>query len=277
MSEIYFYKKEVDWSLLHLGLNIPVDLQGILYDKSSFVLQKGDKKQVNLILGNNTYHATLTNIGFDQKKYPTHKDLVQIRWQPQSEIAKTLRTIFRCSFAYLFEQKALLENKKRQLSVPLANREYLVLYLTELDNVLNLECITADEVSETLLFTKEVNELELEQLLDMKDAPSFLQREKTVKIRKLDRKISDRLKHVYKFRCQICGKYIGEKYNAEVIHSHHIDYFSTSLNNNADNILICCPNHHGIIHAVNPKFDRKSKRFLYPNGYAEELILNKHL
>ncbi|MDR2641686.1 MAG: hypothetical protein LBC74_02710 [Planctomycetaceae bacterium] len=217
------------------------------------------------------------NIKFDKEKYPTHNDLVQIRYTANSEIAKTLRLIFNRSFTYLKEQRALLENKRRPLSVPLENREYLVIYMTDFNNIFNLECITSDEVADTLKITKEINELELEQILLMQDTPSFLETEKTTKIRKLDRKITDRLKQHYQYRCQICGQYIGEKYDAEIIHSHHIDYFSTSLNNNANNILIVCPNHHGIIHATNPQFDRNTKRFIYPNGYEEGLELNVHL
>jgi hypothetical protein len=275
--EIFFYKKEVDWSLLHAGLNIPVDLQGVLYDRSSFVLNKGDSKKVKFVLENNIYVVTLMNIKFDEAKYPTHSDLVQIRYATNSEIAKTLRLIFNRSFTYLEEQRALLENKRQSLSVPLENREYLVVYLTDFNDVFNLECITSDEVAGMLKITKEINELELEQILLMQDIPSFLKKEKIVKIRKLDRKITDRLKQIYQCRCQICGQYIGEKYDAEVIHSHHIDYFSTSLNNNANNILIVCPNHHGIIHTANPQFDRNTKRFIYPNGYEEELELNVHL
>jgi hypothetical protein len=275
--EIFFYKKEVDWSLLHTGLNIPVDLQGILYDQSSFVLNKGDSKKVKLVLENNIYGVTLMNIKFDETKYPTHKDLVQMRYSANSGIAQALRLIFNRSFAYLKKQRVLLENKRQPLSVPFENREYLVVYLTDCNDIFNLECITSDEVTNTLKVTKEINELELEQILLMQDIPSFLAKEKMVKIRKLDRKITDRLKQIYQCRCQICGRYIGEKYDIEVIHSHHIDYFSTSLNNNANNILIVCPNHHGIIHRANPQFDRNTKQFIYPNGYKEGLTLNVHL
>jgi hypothetical protein len=141
--ETFFYKKEVDWSLLHAGLNIPVDLQGILYDKSSFVLNKGDNKKVKFVLENNTYIVSLMNIKFDKTKYPTHNDLVQIRYTVNSEIAKTLRLIFNRSFTYLAEQRALLKNKRLPPSVPPENREYLVIYLTNFNDVFNLECITS--------------------------------------------------------------------------------------------------------------------------------------
>ena len=89
--------------------------------------------------------------------------------------------------------------------------------------------------------------------------------------------IGDTLKSLYGYRCQICGAYIGEAYGSQVIHAHHIDYFSHSLNNDATNIMIVCPNHHAIIHDKNPEFNSKEKTYRYPNGYVEGLALNKHL
>lgn len=50
-----------------------------------------------------------------------------------------------------------------------------------------------------------------------------------------------------------------------------------SLNNNMNNIMIVCPNHHSIIHDVNPCFDKKGGIFIYKNGYKEGLQLNYHL
>ncbi len=97
------------------------------------------------------------------------------------------------------------------------------------------------------------------------------------KIRHLSRAIGNSLKVIYGYRCQICGEFIGEKYGSTLIHAHHIDYFTRSLNNNSDNILIVCPNHHGIIHDCNPIFDKKSKMYIYSNGFKEGLKLNKHI
>ena len=62
-----------------------------------------------------------------------------------------------------------------------------------------------------------------------------------------------------------------------VVEAHHIDYFITSLNNDADNQMIVCPNHHSIIHDVNPRYDRKHKLFIYDNGAEQRLVLNYHL
>lgn len=100
---------------------------------------------------------------------------------------------------------------------------------------------------------------------------------KVCKIRKLTTTILQDLKVLYGYRCQICGQYIGEKYDSNLIYAHHIEYFTKSLNNNTNNIMILCPNHHGIIHDKNPTYNAQDKTFLYPNGYVEGLKLNGHL
>jgi hypothetical protein len=275
---LYIYKKEIDWSALHFGVNVPVLLQNIFYDNIKIKLNKGENKKIKLIVEGEEYEVVLTNIYFDETKYPTHKELLQIRWTENSEIAKKLRTIFYSSYDYLFIKKQKLTNKKQQLSVPEKQREYLAIYSTDFDDVFSVECITANEIQETKIAIHDYNELEIEQILQTQDEKSsIVQKLKTVKIRKLDKTIGDNLKLIYGYKCQICGLYIGECYDAKVIHTHHIEYFSVSLNNNADNIMIICPNHHSIIHATNPIFDHKSKLFTYPNGYSEGLKLNLHL
>lgn len=97
------------------------------------------------------------------------------------------------------------------------------------------------------------------------------------KYRKLNRSIGERLKKLYSYRCQICGEQVGEKYGSKTVDAHHISYFSDSMNNDASNILVVCPNHHRIIHDTNPKFDSNKLTYTYPNGYEEPLKLNFHL
>jgi predicted restriction endonuclease len=68
------------------------------------------------------------------------------------------------------------------------------------------------------------------------------------KIRKLNRAIGDALKMLYDFKCQICGDDFGKRFDAHIVEAHHIDPFVTSLNNDAANQIIICPNHHKVIH-----------------------------
>lgn len=117
-----------------------------------------------------------------------------------------------------------------------------------------------------------------EEMVNGQDASSGY-KIKTVdkKIRVYNTEIIRRLKSLYSNRCQICGCCCGEVYGSHLVHAHHIDYFSRSLNNDASNILIVCPNHHGIIHDTNPQFDKNNLVYHYPNGFVEGLKINYHL
>jgi hypothetical protein len=209
LSNLYIYKKEIDWSALHLGVNIPISLQNIFYENIKIKLQKGENKKIKLLLDGVEYPAILTNIYFDETKYPTHKELLQIRYTPNSGIAKKLREIFNVSDNYLRIEKEKLTNKKKQLTVPEVFREYIAIYSTVFDDVFSLECITHDEIVETKEIINKFDELEIEQILQTKDNSTFIEKQKTVKIRKLDRTIGDNLKIVYGYKCQICGLFSG--------------------------------------------------------------------
>lgn len=122
--------------------------------------------------------------------------------------------------------------------------------------------------------------------VDPKDFETFINKKQTAdirisngikKIRVYNTGIINKLKSLYSFRCQICGGKVGEKYGANVILAHHIDYFSESKDNNATNIMIVCPNHHSIIHSTDPVFDRENLSYHYPNGFVEKLKINYHL
>ena len=89
--------------------------------------------------------------------------------------------------------------------------------------------------------------------------------------------ISENLKLLYGYRCQLCGKLIGEEFGSHVAEAHHIDYFVNSLNNDANNQMVVCPNHHSIIHDADPIFDRRRRMYVYKNGLEQGLVLNKHL
>ena len=101
--------------------------------------------------------------------------------------------------------------------------------------------------------------------------------ERLTRIRKLNRKIGENLKLLYGYRCQLCGQLIGEEFGAPIAEAHHIDYYVKSLNNDANNQMVVCPNHHSIIHEADPTFDRKKMMYLYPNGAEQRLVLNLHL
>lgn len=279
-KDTYIYKKVIDWSVLHFGLNIPVLIQLHFYNSIKEFLRKGDNKDISLILEGQSYEAKLANINFDKSKYPKHKELLQIKYSQNNPIAKKLREVFYQSYAYLQVEKEKLINSRQPIKVPEDIREYLVLYTTDFKNTFLLDCITNKDFNDANSYIKTITEeeFELDINYNREDLTSKLEeKQRIVKIRKLDKSICDNLKLFYKYKCQICGDNFGYKYDGKIVEAHHIQSFTSSLNNNSDNVMIICPNHHRLIHKVQPTFDEKQLMFLYPNGYREELVLNNHL
>ena len=169
---------------------------------------------------------------------------------------------------------------KKRIVLPDDLKEYLAIYTTEDDDTYVLDVIVAEEVEVLKETVKDKQEQLVEAELNYaeKDEGAGIQvNQRLVKVRKLNRLIGENLKLLYGYRCQICGKLIGEEFGSHIAEAHHIDYFVKSLNNDASNQMIVCPNHHSIIHDANPVFDRKRRMYLYENGMKQGLVLNKHL
>lgn len=168
-----------------------------------------------------------------------------------------------------------LNKKEARLYQDIKNLEQKVI---EIQSRRLNQIITRDNIDAifSITSTNEIGEAGLES--DIQDeAVGYDQKNHLIKIRKLNKKIGDNLKRLYQYRCQICGRLIGEEYGSHVVEAHHIEYFVKSLNNDASNQIIVCTNHHSIIHDVDPVFDRKRLLYIYPNGFEEKFVLNMHL
>lgn len=122
------------------------------------------------------------------------------------------------------------------------------------------------------------SEEEYERLINSVDISADIKRKTgIINERIYDRKIPDSLKKLYNYRCQICGATAKEMYGVDVSEAHHISPFTKSINNNASNIVILCPDHHRIIHKANGVFDFNNHIFTYDNMKTESLMLNLHL
>lgn len=104
----------------------------------------------------------------------------------------------------------------------------------------------------------------------------YIYKDKLVKIRKPSANIN-RVKKECDGYCQICGERFGDNYEEYVVEVHHIEYFSVSQNNKLSNLIAVCPNHHRLIHKLNPRFDRETLTFIYPNEYKECIKRPNHL
>lgn len=125
---------------------------------------------------------------------------------------------------------------------------------------------------------EKVSEYDVEQYLNFDDNTAALNKTvKSVIERTYSKKKVNMLKRLYAYRCQICGQNVGEEHGVNIAEAHHIKYFSKSVDNSSDNLLILCPNHHSLIHALNPKFDYDELQYIYLDGKTDKIILDLHL
>ena len=278
--EDYVYKKEVDWSLFKYGFAIPLEHQVVFKQIADRFIERGESRTIRLYLNGKSYEAKLNNNNID-KKFGRHADIVQVRYGQNSEIAEELKGLFKRSYSYINGIKQMQEKgSKKHISLPDEYKEYLAVYTTEDDDSYILEPIVSEEVEILKETVSGKNERIVETEIDYeeKDEGAGIQvNQRLVKIRKLNRKISENLKLLYGYRCQLCGQLIGEEFGSHIAEAHHIDYFVNSLNNDASNQMIVCPNHHSIIHDANPVFDRRRRMYVYGNGVEQRLLINKHL
>ena len=279
----FLYKKEVDWSLLHEGFSIPAEFQKSVQDHVGR-LTRGQSKKIRFVIGTKLFDARAINQLFDEKKYAGHPDVFQVRYSPTSGLALKFREIFAKSYTVLkvLRREAKRDGSGKQVRVPEGAREYLVLYAGEDEYEIICDTITSDDIAVVRSFVegKDIREEEFERMgeYDLTDFGARIEtREQVVRIRRLDRSIGESLKRLYKYRCQICAENFGKVRGVDTAESHHIKAFVKSLNNDSENLLIVCPNHHTVIHKAQPVFDRKRLIFAYPNGFEEGLQLNKHL
>lgn len=278
--EHYVYKSEVNWSLLTEGLTLPVKNQVVFSRNMGNFLHRGEAKAITLYLNGKGYLAQIRNVNFDSR-FKRKNDTLQIRYPRDGELSHALKARFFKSYDFIKVQRDMRRTGDRSMiKLPEELKEYLVIYTTAYEDSYILDTIEADDIKSVRKVVQNQSEIvaEAEFNYDLEDnTANLLEDEIIVKIRKLNRKIGDNLKLLYGYKCQICGLYIGKEYGAKVVEAHHIDYFVQSLNNDADNQIIVCPNHHSVIHEVNPVFNRKKLMYLYPNGIQEGLILNQHL
>ena len=270
---------EIDWSTLMEGFTLPLDNQVIFLRNMENFLQRGQSKIIHFFMNGKTYDAKIVNMNNSVEK--RKKDAYQIRYSRNGELSQALQQYFFKSMSYIKMIRESRDPKDRSyIKMPDGLKEYLAIYTTEYEDTFLLEPIAQDDFQVMKKAIQGMRERTVENEIEyeMEDKSSGIEKRlQIVKIRKLNRKIGENLKLLYGYRCQICGQVIGEKYGSHIAEAHHIDYFVNSLNNDANNQMIVCPNHHSIIHDANPVFDRRRMVYRFDNGAEEKITINKHL
>jgi predicted HNH restriction endonuclease len=277
----FVYKKEIDWSALTDGFTFPIEHYVVFGSLAGRIMKRGEKKAVHVFFEGKMYDASINNEGFNPKFNAIHpKDILQIRYR--RDLKAAIIAAFSDSYTYFLEKREVEQKLKtgKRIKLPNDKREYLAVYSTGKDDVFFMEAIYSADIAALVekVQGREETTVEAEFNYEMEDSrATIFETERTIKIRRLNKKIGDGLKGLYNYRCQICGQAIGEQYDSHVVEAHHIRYFVSSLDNDAKNQLIVCPNHHRIIHKKNPHWNSKRLEYTYPNGLVEGLALNYHL
>lgn len=281
MEPLFLYKKLVDKSTLLQGFSIPIKYQPLFLELSGGMLVHGESMMVKILIDGELFDAEWKSQAFDQNKYAGHTDVMQFRYSENSSLAQKLRKIFLST--QNFVQTALADPnrpKKQTIKIPEELQEYIVISSTAQPDVFAFDCITNADQAEVHNQIAEFSEesFENETFFPKSDTTAGYKMSTSVrKVRKLDRSIGDSLKRLYDYRCQITGEKIGDEYAVEVVEAHHIAPFTTSLNNDTNNIIILSPSFHRIVHKANPIFVYENLCYRFPNGAIEKVKLNKHL
>lgn len=123
-----------------------------------------------------------------------------------------------------------------------------------------------------------LDEDDLENILNFKDTRASIKlRTRDQRVRIYNTSIIKQLKRLYGGRCQLCGKNAFDEFSVDISEAHHIAHFSDSQNNDSSNIIILCPNHHRLIHKLNPKFDSEKGCFVFSDNFELSIEIDFHL
>ncbi len=273
-------KYPVGKSILCEGTPIPSHFQDAVQANLSEELPMGKSTSIQVIFAERSFQLKLQNQKFNQKKYLDHVPIIRIMYG-RSEFSDFLKGKFKTTWDWLQQQKKRTDRFPRVNMIPDNIKEYFALYSTDKQNRFYDRCFKANEIN---LYHKDFVDVQDEETAELQLNYSHIDECSTIKekaiikkVRQLDRGLIANLKQIYDHKCQICGREFFDRYNAKIAEAHHIIPFVESYNNDSDNLLIVCPNHHRIIHKVNPKFIKTKNTFCYPNGLEEKLQINKHL
>lgn len=100
----------------------------------------------------------------------------------------------------------------------------------------------------------------------------YLYRQAYARNRELVREVQE----LYRGKCQLCRWDPKDVYGEYLCQGHHLHWLSRGGEDDLNNLVLLCPNHHQAVHRCDAPFDYKQKSFIF--GWRKEsLLLNKHI
>ncbi len=164
-ADLYLIKKAVDKSTLYQGVSIPVAFQKLFYEKVGITLSRGESTQIKILMDGKEYPVKLTNQSFDENKYPTRSDILQIRYDSNSELLGVLRSKFSRTWEALTSHYNKYGSSKG-FSTTADDEEYLILYATPARETLSAECVSNKEYEQERASISQMDEFLFESMSD---------------------------------------------------------------------------------------------------------------
>ena len=102
---MFLFKKNVDKSMLYVGIAIPKHIQSSIEILYRGRIPKGETKDIQLVVDGITYNAIIT-------KYNTSVEMMQIHYGAKSAIAVKLRSIFKYTDQQISMNHLIAEEKR---------------------------------------------------------------------------------------------------------------------------------------------------------------------
>lgn len=90
------------------------------------------------------------------------------------------------------------------------------------------------------------------------------------------RALVEALRQMYCGRCQLCGWESRTAHTVDVCEAHHLQWLSRGGDDATGNMVLLCPNHHRLVHALDAPLDFRDLAFDLGDR-REVLRLNEHL
>ena len=277
-KQIFLMKRPLQWSHLISGLPIPRVFQELTYDIIGRRLNVSDSVEVRVLFGGEEFRVKIYNINFNRGKF-VHTEILQFKYDNNRPLLDKLQNVFSKEYQYCLEAREARRNgDTRRVDISRHFETNLIVYGTSEPDLFIWEPEFENLSKEMETEIKQMTEEEFETAIVRTDPHAAIkEKQKLVKVRQLDTSIGNSLKRVYGYCCQMTGEHVGEQYGVDAVEAHHIRPFTESLDNDTSNIMILSPNYHRIIHRANPRFNRNTLSFEFPNGLIEKVKLNRHL
>lgn len=105
--------KDLDWSLFNHGLTIPMVFHYAVKEAYGNTLHENDNVSIKIIIEGKIYHARLYSL---LKNDGTK--VMQILWNPRSEIAKKLQSMLPEQYNYMVEERKHIDIKHTRARIP---------------------------------------------------------------------------------------------------------------------------------------------------------------